>query len=171
MSETNAGPYQLSRRSQQRLDQAHPDFAMVVSTAIQISPVDFTVLETLRTEKRQRHLVRQGKSQTKNSRHLPRMPKNEPTLGSVAHAGDLGAWVEGKVSWEWQYYFQIADAMKLAAETHGVRIKWGGCWDYLDHYDSAEQAYQAYIQRKKDAGEKPFPDGPHFELCWEAYPV
>lgn len=171
MSEINAGPYMLGRRSQQRLDQAHPDLIMVVSTAIQISAVDFTVLETLRTEKRQRQKVRQGKSKTKNSRHLARVPRNEPSLGAVAHAVDLGAWINNDVDWDWPHYFLIADAMKTAAEAHNVRIKWGGCWDYLDHYDNAEQAYHAYIQRKKDAGKEPFPDGPHFELCWEAYPV
>lgn len=172
MSENpTSATFVLGRRSSQRLEDAHPDLRAVVAVAIQLSSVDFTVIETLRTEQRQRHMVRQGKSQTKNSRHLPRVPKNAPELGAIAHAVDLGAWVNNTVSWDWQYYFAIADAMKTAAEALRVRIRWGGGWDYLDHYDNAEQAYYAYIQRKKDADEKPFPDGPHFELCWEAYPV
>ncbi len=161
----------LGRRSRRRLEQAHPDLASVVGLAIQLTDVDFTVLETLRTPQRQRHLLRTGKSTTKNSRHLARVPKNAPDLGLVAHAVDLGAWVNGTVDWEWQYYFMIADAMKRAAESLNVRIKWGGCWDYLDHYDSAEQAYQAYIARKKAEDEEPFADGPHFELCWRDFPV
>ncbi len=161
----------LGRRSKQRLADCHPDLAAVVERAIQLSKVDFTVLETLRTDKRQRHLVRQGKSQTKNSRHLARVPKNAPELGPISHASDLGAWIDNTISWEWEFYFLIANAMKAAAEELKVRIKWGGCWDYLDSYDSAEQAFQMYIDRKKAAGQKPFPDGPHFELCWEEYPV
>lgn len=171
MSENPASPYTLGRRSKQRLEKAHPDLAAVVALALQRSCVDFTVLETLRAEKRQRHLVRTGKSKTQNSRHLARVPKNSPDFGPVSHASDLGAWVDDTVNWDWEYYFIIANAMKAAAEELKVRIKWGGCWDYLDQYDSAEQAFQMYIDRKKAAGQKPFPDGPHFELCWEEYPV
>ena len=161
----------LGRRSRRRLEQAHPSLASVVELAIRLTDVDFTVLEALRTSQRQRHLVRTGKSTTKNSRHLARVPKNAQDLGPVAHAVDLGAWVNGTVSWDWQYYLMIADAVKRAAENLGVRIKWGGCWDYLDHYDSAKQAYQTYIDGKKSAGETPFADGPHFELCWHDFPV
>ncbi len=172
MSENpNAPAHVLGRRSKQRLTNCHPDMAAVVERAIQISCVDFTVLETLRTEQRQRNLVRQGKSLTKNSRHLGKVPKHTPELGPIAHAVDLGAWIDGALDWDWVHYFTIADAMKQAAEELKVRIKWGGCWDYLDHYDNAEQAYHAYIKRKNAAGKKPFPDGPHFELCWEEYPV
>lgn len=172
MSENpNAPTHVLGRRSKQRLTNCHPDMAAVVERAIQISCVDFTVLETLRTERRQRQLIRQGKSCTTNSRHLARVPKNALELGPIAHAVDLGAWVKGTINWEWEHYFIIANAMKQAAEELKVRIRWGGCWDYLDQYDNAEQAAQTYIKRKKAEGKKPKGDGPHFELCWEEYPV
>lgn len=161
----------LGRRSRQRLEQAHPDLAAVVALALLYSDVDFAVLETVRTPRRQRHLVRTGKSTTKNSRHLARAPKASPSIGLVSHAADLGAWVDDAINWDWSYYFLIGDAMKRAAEAIGVRIKWGGCWDYLDHYDNAEQAYHAYIDRKKAEGGTPFADGGHFELCWQDYPV
>lgn len=172
MSENPTAPaFMLGRRSKQRLADCHPDMAAVVERAIQITRVDFAVLETLRTEKKQRHLLRQGKSKTKNSRHLGKVPKNTPELGEIAHAVDLVAWVDGKPNWEWEHYFIIANAMKQAAEELGIGIKWGGCWDYLIVYDSAEQAYQNYIDRKRAVGQKSFPDGPHFELCWKEYPV
>jgi peptidoglycan L-alanyl-D-glutamate endopeptidase CwlK len=161
----------LGRRSKQRLADCHPDLAAVVERAIQITAVDFSVLETLRTEKRQRHLVRTGDSWTKNSRHLGKVPKYAPELGPISHAVDLGAWIEGTIDWDWEHYFIIANAMKQASEELNVRIKWGGCWDYLDQYDSAEHANEAYVSRKKAEGEKPKSDGPHFELCWEEYPV
>lgn len=172
MSENpTASPFVLGRRSKQRLEKAHPDLAVVVARALQLSCVDFTVLETLRTEKRQRHLIRQGQSWTKNSRHLAKVPKHSPELGPIAHAVDLGAWIDGEVNWDWEHYFIIANAMKVAAAELGIRIKWGGSWAYLDQYDTAEQAFKAYIARKKSEGKKPKGDGYHFELCWEAYPI
>ncbi|WP_292950192.1 MULTISPECIES: hypothetical protein [unclassified Neptuniibacter] len=171
MSENSASPFALGRRSKQRLKKAHPDLAAVVALALQRSCVDFTVLETLRTEKRQRHLIRQGQSWTKNSRHLGKVPKNSPELGPIAHAVDLGAWVDGTVNWDWEHYFIIANAIKIASEELKVRIKWGGSWAYLDRYDTPEQGFKAYIARKKAEGEEPKCDGFHFELCWEEYPV
>ncbi|OPX57056.1 peptidoglycan L-alanyl-D-glutamate endopeptidase CwlK [Oceanospirillum multiglobuliferum] len=169
MSQGNG--YVLGARSKQRLLSCHPDLVEVVDLAIQLTTTDFTVLETTRSPSHQQLRVSQGKSKTLNSRHLPKIPKANPTLGAVAHAVDLGAWVNGTVAWDWMHYFVIADAIKTAAEFLKVPIRWGGCWDYLDHYDNAEQAYHAYLRRKQKAGETPFTDGPHFELCWKAYPV
>jgi peptidoglycan L-alanyl-D-glutamate endopeptidase CwlK len=172
MSESPSAPtFVLGRRSKQRLDDCHPDLAAVIERAIQLSRVDFTVMETLRTHQRQRHLKRTGKSQTLNSRHLPKVPKNTPEIGSTSHAVDLGAWVNGTVNWDWEFYFNIANAVKAAAEELSIPIKWGGSWSYLHKCEDARQAHTAYIQNKKAMGQKSFPDGPHFELCWEKYPV
>jgi len=109
-------PYRLGLRSKMRLQGVHPDLIKVVERAIQISTVDFTVLEGLRSRKKQRKLYNSGASKTMNSRHL------------TGHAVDLGAWVDRKVSWHWAYYHQIAAAMKQAAEELGVNLEWGGDW-------------------------------------------
>ena len=108
--------YKLGPRSQSRLKGVHPDLVKVVERAIQLSTVDFTVLEGLRTIERQKALVDAGSSQTMNSRHLD------------GHAVDLGAWVDGQVDWSWPLYSRIADAMKRAAKEVGVPIEWGGDW-------------------------------------------
>ena len=84
--------FSLSNRSWDRLRGVDPRLVGVVAYAITISEVDFTVLEGLRTAERQRELVAAGKSQTMNSRHL------------VGEAVDLGAWVDGTVSWDMEYY-------------------------------------------------------------------
>lgn len=63
----------------------------------------------------------------------------------TGHAVDLMAWVGGSGTWDWKYYHQIAKAMKTAAEELDVTLVWGGNWSQ-------------------------FPDGPHFQLDWEAYP-
>jgi peptidoglycan LD-endopeptidase CwlK len=122
--------YALGTRSRQRLSGVHPDLVAVVKRAIQITEQDFSVLEGIRNINRQRELFKAGKSTTMNSRHL------------TGHAVDLAPW---PISWEWEGFYPIADAMKQAAEELEVDIVWGGDW-------------------------KSFPDGPHFELSRKTYP-
>ena len=108
--------YKLGARSKQRLKGVHEDLVKVVERAIEISTVDFTVLEGLRTPERQKTLMESGASQTLNSRHI------------TGHAVDLGAWVDDQVGWSWPLYHKIATAMKEAAKQLDVVIVWGGDW-------------------------------------------
>ena len=108
--------YRLSVRSKQRLGGVHPDLVRVVERAIEITTVDFAVLEGLRSPERQKTLVEVGASQTLNSRHI------------TGHAVDLGAWVEDEVRWDWPLYHKVAAAMKEAAKQLDVAIVWGGDW-------------------------------------------
>ena len=82
------------------------------------------------------------KSQTMNSRHL------------TGHAVDLAIWEDrdadkvvdaDELSWKFQHYQELADKMKQAADSLGIKIKWGGDWTT-------------------------FKDGPHFELDKKIYP-
>lgn len=108
--------YAFSDRSRERMKGLHPDLVAVMERAIQITPIDFTVIEGLRTEARQKVLVAQGKSQTMNSRHL------------TGHAIDVAPVVKGRVSWDWKHYYPLAKAIKQAASDLGVNIEWGGDW-------------------------------------------
>ena len=69
---------------------------------------------------------------------------DEATMDEQVAGFDLAAWVDNTVSWEWKYYYQIADAMKKAALELKIPIEWGGDW-------------------------KTFKDGPHFQLPWGSY--
>lgn len=111
--------FKLSKRSMERLQGVHPDLAKVVQRAIEISDIDFTVLEGLRTKARQSQLVAAGASQTMNSRHI------------TGHAVDLGAMLGGEVRWDWPLYKTVATAMKVAAQQLNVPIVWGGDWKTL----------------------------------------
>jgi peptidoglycan L-alanyl-D-glutamate endopeptidase CwlK len=108
--------FKLGKRSIERLQGVHPDLVRVVERAIDLTPVDFTVIEGLRSPERQQTLVASGASQTLNSRHI------------TGHAVDLGAWVDNQVDWSWPLYAKIANAMKAAAKELGVAIVWGGDW-------------------------------------------
>ena len=112
--------YKLGPRSQSRLNGVHPDLVKVVERAIEITTVDFTVLEGLRDPARQKTLMESGASQTLNSRHI------------TGHAVDLGAWVDNQVDWSWPLYHKIAAAMKEAARQVNVPIEWGGDWKMKD---------------------------------------
>jgi peptidoglycan L-alanyl-D-glutamate endopeptidase CwlK len=124
--------YQLGQRSRERLQGVHPDLVRVVERAIELTSVDFTVLEGLRTTDRQKTLVAAGASKTMNSRHI------------TGHAVDLGAYVDGQVDWSWPLYERIAAAMKLAAKELGVAITWGGDWSSFrdgPHFELDRKAY------------------------------
>lgn len=125
--------YNLGKRSLERLQGVHPDLVKVVKRAIEITDRDFTVGEGLRTLEQQKINVAKGVSSTLKSRHI------------TGHAVDLWPLVDGKVTWDWKYYYPLADVMKKAAKEVGVVIEWGGDW-------------------------KSFPDGPHFQLPYSLYP-
>lgn len=109
--------FKFSTRSLKRLEGVHPDLVRVMHRAIAIAPIDFTVLEGLRTVERQRKLVARGSSKTMRSRHL------------TGHAVDIAPLDEdGVVSWDWPLYHKLAPAVKQAAKEEGVKVKWGGDW-------------------------------------------
>lgn len=124
--------YQLGPRSKNRLKGVHDDLVKVVERAIEISTVDFTVLEGLRSPERQKALVEAGASQTLNSRHI------------TGHAVDLGAWVDNQVDWSWPLYHKIAEAMKEAAKELDVAIVCGADWKRFPdgpHFELDRKAY------------------------------
>jgi peptidoglycan L-alanyl-D-glutamate endopeptidase CwlK len=130
--------------------------------AIAITKQDFGIVEGRRTLNRQRELVASGASQTMNSRHL------------TGHAVDLLPLVNGKPTFDWQYYYPMADAVADAAVTEGVTLIWGGAWGRLVQdwpKSSAKAAQAAYVAERRAAGRKPFLDGPHFELPAAVYPA
>ena len=106
----------LGHRSLARLEGVHPDLVRVVKKAAAMSPLDFTVLEGLRTLERQKQLSQLGATKTLNSRHL------------TGHAVDLAPMVGGTVRWDWPLYHRLAKIIKEAAATENVPIEWGGDW-------------------------------------------
>jgi peptidoglycan L-alanyl-D-glutamate endopeptidase CwlK len=126
--------FKLSQRSLKRLEGVHPDLVAVVELAIIMTPVDFTVIEGLRTPERQRELYRAGATKTLNSRHL------------TGHAVDLAPLVKGQVRWDWPLFHQLAPAMKDAAHELGVSLEWGGDWPRFPdgpHFELSRYKYSA----------------------------
>lgn len=64
----------------------------------------------------------------------------------TGHAVDIVPLVNGAIPWQdWSAFESVFNAMKQASSQLGVSINWGGNW-------------------------VSFRDGPHYELCREAYP-
>ena len=106
----------FSKRSLRNLEGVHPDLVRVVERALELTEVDFVVVEGVRTTEKQRQYVESGASKTMNSRHL------------TGHAVDLIAWVDRTVNWSLVYYEKIAAAMKEAGRELGIPVEWGGDW-------------------------------------------
>lgn len=124
--------YALGQRSVDRLKGVHPDLQKVVRRAIELTPIDFTITEGLRTLERQKSLLAAGASQTLKSRHI------------TGHAIDFAALVGGEVRWDWPLYGKIAAAFKAAAKELGVPIIWGGDWKSLRDGPHVELDRKAY---------------------------
>lgn len=111
----------LSEKSLTKLEGAHPDLVKVIKRAAALSPIDFTVLEVLRTPARQKELVAKGASKTMKSRHLP-------GADGKSRAVDIAPLDGGQISWAWPVYHRLAPIIKQAAKEVGVPIEWGGDW-------------------------------------------
>jgi len=115
--------YALGNRSKLNLISVNADLVRVVNRAIEITEVDFTVIEGLRTKERQAQLFATGNTRTMNSRHI------------VGQAVDV---VPYPVDWNDTARFRlVAKAMKQAAKELDVKLTWGGDWkSFVDmpHY-------------------------------------
>jgi len=123
----------LNKKSLDRLSGVHPDLVAVVKLAIELSDIDFQVIEGVRSKARQEQLFKAGASQTLNSRHL------------TGHAVDLAALINDSIRWDWPLYFKIADAMKKAATQLKIKIVWGGDWrTFKDgpHFELSKEVYK-----------------------------
>ncbi len=124
----------------------HPKLVAVVLRALELSEVDFKVIEGVRSVERQKALYAQGRTApgkvvtwTLNSNHFV-----NPKTG-YGHAVDI---LPAPYDWKDMKQFDlVADAMMLAAKELNVKIRHGADWD-MDG-----------IRREK--GET---DAPHFEL-------
>lgn len=125
--------FKLSSRSKEKLKGVNSELIRVVLRAIEITTVDFAVVQGVRTQAEQDALYEQGRTKpgpivtwTRNSKHIG------------GNAVDLAAFVNGSISWSPQYYDDIALAMKQAARELGVKIGWGpdlGIKGDLGHYE------------------------------------
>lgn len=148
--------FQLSTRSLTKLQGVDEHLVVVVRRAIEITSVDFGVVEGLRTRERQIELFEKGASQIRDGgKHV-----EGKAVDLMAYLGDRG-------SWELNLYDNIADAMKQAAIENNVAVRWGAAWNVEDirmWRGTMEEAMNYYIDTRRKQNKRPFIDAPHFEL-------
>ena len=106
----------FSERSERYLALVHPDLVRIARRSLELTLVDFGVSEGVRTLEKQKQLLKSGKSQTLNSRHL------------TGHAIDICAYPTPKGSWDFPDYELIAAAFKQASSELNIPVEWGGDW-------------------------------------------
>lgn len=128
------GSFAFGPRSEERLQGVHPDLVKIVRRALQLSTVDFSVVEGLRSLARQRELVADGKSRTLRSRHI------------TGHAVDLYPVSRAGAEWVRQDFELVVQAMKQAAAELGLPLECGHDWrSFADspHHQLPALAYPA----------------------------
>lgn len=106
--------FRFSQRSENNLKGINSNLLRVVRRALEISTVDFSVIEGLRTVERQKELLATGKSQTMNSRHIS---GNAVDLFPVG-----GDWNDYKC------WLPVLNAMHQAGKELGVKLRFGITW-------------------------------------------
>ncbi len=109
--------YKLGKASLRNLGGVDKDLQAIVHRVIEISKVDFSVVEGMRTIEEQKALVDAGKSWTLDSYHLK------------GKAVDIYPWANGATSHDPEHYKKIAKAMFRASQELGVVLEWGGFWN------------------------------------------
>ncbi|EGF93095.1 endolysin [Asticcacaulis biprosthecium C19] len=156
--------FKLSAASHAKLEGVHPKLVRVVHRGIELTDVDYKVIEGVRTVHRQHQLYGQGRTPAelrkvgiKPDLSRPELPVVTWTLRSkhfvdprtgFGHAVDLLA-----APYDWKDlrpFNQVADAMMAASIELGIPIRWGGDWDRDG--------------KRRERGET---DSPHFELVDE----
>lgn len=146
--------YRLGENSLKKLSTVKEPLQKVVKLAITYTTQDFSVVQGIRTEAQQREYLKKGTTRTMKSKHL------------VGKAVDLCPYVDGKPDFsDWDKFYPIAASMQKAAKELNIRIRWGGCWDYInDKVGTPEQWTKSYVQYRKSLGKSAFLDAPHFEI-------
>lgn len=147
--------FKLSQRSKDRLEGVDQSLILIVERAIEITNIDFGVIQGLRSVDEQIELVASGASKTMKSKHL------------TGQAVDLAAYLGSRLSWEITLYDDIADAMKQAAKEKGISLRWGAAWhinNIVEYEGTMQDATNEYVDLRRSQGRRPFIDAPHFEL-------
>ncbi len=131
--------FKFSQRSENNLRGVNPVLVAIIRRALELSPVDFAVIEGLRTPEKQAEYVSKGSSQTRNSRHL---------TGDAVDI--LPSAMKPGMDWnENAHLFEpVLHAISAAAFERGVMLRFGKNW---------QSDPSLPVQTK-------FPDYPHVEI-------
>ena len=107
-------------------EKVHPDIRRLMVEAIKDSPIDFTIIETVRTKQKQLENIKKKVSKTLNSRHIPECNKS-----GLCEAVDA---IPYPVNWkDLSRFKKLAEHIKKKAQELNIPITWGG--DFKSFFD------------------------------------
>ena len=105
----------------------HPKLRLLLNEAIKTSPIDFTIIETVRTIEQQRIYVAKGTSKTMKSRHIPSTNKS-----GLCEAVDIAPY---PIDWKnINRFIILSQHIKNIAKKLNISITWGG--DFKTFFDA-----------------------------------
>lgn len=135
----------LNAKSRTNLTGVHPNLVKCVLAAAETCPVEFRVIEGVRSLERQKELYAIGRTKPGRKVTWTLNSKHRIQADGTAHAVDL---LPAPYDWKDTKPFDIvAKAMFDAAHKLGIEIRWGADWD--------EDG------QPRERGET---DSPHFEI-------
>lgn len=178
-----AARFNFGKTSKDRLALVHPDLQKLMTRALELSPIDFSISQGLRTRKEQETLYAQGRTQA--ALNAIGLTWVRPIKGDIVTwtmksnhlsglAIDVAALPHGVLSWNEKFYCDIAAAVQRAAHELMIHVIWGAVWDtpLNDLQDGLmSQEASAYKKRWEAANhpKKAKTDFPHFELDSKLY--
>ena len=145
--------YEFGKRSRKRLNTCHPDLILIMEEVIKI--YDFSVIEGLRTTKKQREYYETGRSQLDG---VHKLSKHQDSGDGLSYAIDIMPYYKGfnpfnNENGAKSFYYLAGIVQTVASILYKEGkishiIRWGGNWDSdMDFF-----------------GDSTFFDLPHFEL-------
>ena len=108
-----------------------PTLRLLLMEAIKDSPIDFTVLETVRTLEKQKEYYAKGTTKTLKSRHIPNTNKS-----GYSEAADIAPY---PINWnDINRFRKLSEHILKKAEQLNIPITWGGNFKTLvdmPHYE------------------------------------
>ena len=123
----------FSKRSFDALKGVHPNLILVMTTAICDTPIDFTIVEGVRTAKRQQELYAQGRTKpgaiVTYADGIKSKSNHQIKTDGFGHAIDFAPFVNGNLDWDNHNNFKIiADHIVSTGKRLGIKIDAGFYW-------------------------------------------
>lgn len=111
----------------------HPNLVKVMIEAIKNTPIDFTIVEGVRTTKRQQDLYAQGRTKpgakVTNADGVKNKSNHQPKGDGFGYAIDFCPYVNGKLDWDNINNFKtVINHIKATALLLGIKITAGIDW-------------------------------------------
>lgn len=119
--------FKFSDKSKKILNTVDERLLYLANEVIKISPIQFEIIEGWRSEERQQELYKEGKSRCdgiiKKSKH-----QEGKAIDFVCYNPNTN-----RITWDKQYYIEVAKLFKEKAKELGIAIRWGG--DFVGFFD------------------------------------